>query len=282
MKKKVLSIILFICLCFVNCNVSATSKDVQAKYNQSYNVDLVTKIINNNKVLLEMDDLSIELSSTDSNIKAVLIKANDDANDYANTFTTSSDNYYLVFYKDNQKLKTTNIDIQIKTADKVLNVYNNSGKLLEKTNEKITLTGNDYFIVMTDFIQIEKDNYKIIDVNEKVENLEDVEINSNTTVEVYNSKDIKIRNTEKLGTNYKVVVTNNGIKTVYTIVARGDTTGDARVSLNDVTRLYHHYKGIESMEEVYILAGDVAENDIINLRDVTKLYHFYKKIIPSL
>ena len=48
------------------------------------------------------------------------------------------------------------------------------------------------------------------------------------------------------------------------IVVKGDTTGDANINLNDITRLYHYYKKIEQMDEPFILAGDVANNDIIN------------------
>ena len=42
-----------------------------------------------------MDDLSIELKTTDNNVKVVLIKASGDANEYAKLFTGSINNYYL-------------------------------------------------------------------------------------------------------------------------------------------------------------------------------------------
>ena len=281
MKKRFLIVILFLCLYFINCNVYAVGKDVQAIFKQSYNVELVSDIINNNEISLILDDLSVELSSNENDIKVILIKSSGEANDYAKSFTSNKNNYYLAFYKDNQKTNT-NVNIKIKTKDKVLNVYNNNGKLIEKSNETINLTGNDYFLVMTDLINIENDNYKVVDINTIAENIKDIEINNEITIEVYNSKDVKIENTEKLGTNYKVVLNNGSKKITYTIITMGDTTGDARISLNDVTRLYHHYKGLENMEESYILAGDVANNDIINLNDITKIYHYYKGIITEL
>lgn len=281
MKNKLLIVILFICLYFANCDVYAAGKDVQAVFKQSYNVDLVTDTINDGQISLNMDDLSIEITSSEKNIKVILIKATNEANDYAKTFTSNQNNYYLAFYKDDEKVEP-NVDIIIKTADKVLNVYSNSGKLIEKSNEKISLTGNDYFLVMTDYINSNNENYKIVNINDILDNIEDIEINETTTVEVYNSRDVKIDNTEKLGTNYKVIVTKNGQRTVYTIVTRGDTTGDARITLPDVTRLYHHYKGIENMPEAFTLAGDVATNNIINLNDITKIYHYYKGIITEL
>jgi len=282
MKNKILKVLLFICLFLVNCNVYAESKDVQAIYKQSYNVTLVTKTINNNTVTLEMDDLDIELSSPYNNIKVVLIKTEDEANNYAKTFTKSTSNYYLALYSGEKKIESSNFNIQIKTKNKVLNVYDNNGKLLEKSDEKINLTGNDYFLTISNLIDVEEGKYKVTKIDSLIDDLKDIGLNNNSKVEIYNSKEQKILNSEKLGTNYKIVVDNDGVKSIYTIVVMGDTTGDALITLNDITRLYHYYKGIEKMEESYILAGDVAFNEIINLNDVTKIYHYYKKIIPSL
>jgi len=89
-------------------------------------------------------------------------------------------------------------------------------------------------------------------------------------------------NNKPLGTGYKVLINNAGVIKEYKIVVKGDTTGDAKINLNDITRLYHYYKKIEQMDEPFILAGDVANNGIINLNDITKIYHFYKKIISHL
>ena len=282
MKNNLLIITISIFLYLVSFNVYATGKDVEAIFKQSYNVELVTKVINNEKVTLEIDDLSLELSSSDNNIKVVLIKASENANDYAKTFTNNLKNYYLTFYKNDKKIETSNISIQIKNLYKNLNVYNNHGELIEKTNEIISLTGNDYFISLTDIIDIENSLYKVTDINSTVDKLKDININDETVVDIYNSLDQKIKNTDKLGTNYKVIINNAGLKQIYQIVVIGDTTGDAFISLNDVTRLYHHYKNIKKMDDIYVLAGDVTQNDEISLNDVTKIYHYYKGIIPNL
>lgn len=281
MEKK-LFLIAVLCLCLINWKVNAQSKDIEAKYEISYNVELVSVSLNNNYKFFVIDNYEFEVSTTTNNIEIVVIKASGDANNYAKKFSGSNDNYYLIIYQNGEKINTSNVSIKINSTSKVLNVYKNNGKLLEKSNEKISLTANDYFFVITDTIDIGENNYVVTDNDNRVDNVDDIEISDDSVIEIYNSKDIKVDNTSVLGTNYKVIITTGTEVKKYVIIVKGDTTGDGKINLNDITRLYHYYKGIELMDECYVLAGDVASNQIINLNDVTKLYHYYKNIITSL
>lgn len=273
---------ILLAMIFIMPIVHAENKDIEAKYNIIYNVELITSIFNNETKNLEIDNYEFEISTTMSDVEVIIIKADGNANDYAKRFTDSETNYYLTFYKNDEKISTSNINIKINNKSKVLNIYNNNGKILEKSDDKINLTGNDYFLVITDKLNIEESNYIITTEGKSIENISDLNITDTNNVKVYNSKNIEVSSDVNLGTNYKVVVTEDGKEKTYTIIVKGDTTGDAQINLNDVTRLYHYYKGIEDMEESYILAGDTSKNEIINLNDVTKLYHYYKKIIDSL
>lgn len=281
MEKK-LFLIAVLCLCLINWKVNAQSKDIEAKYETSYNVELVSVHLNNNSKYFVIDNYEFEVSTTTNNIEIVIIRASGDASNYAKKFSGSNDNYYLIIYQNGEKINTSNVSIKINSTSKVLNVYKNNGKLLEKSNEKISLTANDYFFAVTDIIDIGENNYIITDNGNKVDNVDDIKINDDSVIEIYNSKDIKVDNTSVLGTNYKVIITTETEVKKYVIIVKGDTTGDGKINLNDITRLYHYYKGIELMNECYVLAGDVASNQIINLNDVTKLYHYYKNIITSL
>lgn len=281
MEKK-LFLIAILCLCLINCKVNAQSKDIEAKYETSYNVELVSVHLNNNSKYFVIDNYEFEVSTTTNNIEIVIIRASGDASNYAKKFSGSNDNYYLIIYQNGEKINTSNVSIKINSTSKVLNVYKNNGKLLEKSNEKISLTANDYFFVITDTIDIGENNYVVTDNGNRVDNVDDIEISDDSVIEIYNSKDIKVDNTSVLGTNYKVIITTGTEVKKYVIIVKGDTTGDGKINLNDITRLYHYYKGIELMDECYVLAGDVASNQIINLNDVTKLYHYYKNIITSL
>ena len=137
-------------------------------------------------------------------------------------------------------------------------------------------------MTISNIIDIEDNNYKIIDVNSTIEDLKDIEINSNSNIQIYNYKNISIEKTQQLGTGYRVIVNNLGNISEYKIIVKGDITGDAKINLNDITRLYHYYKKIEQMDNIFVLAGDVANNNVINLNDITKIYHYYKGIIQSL
>ena len=273
-------IFMFFIWSFMYVNVSAETHDVQAKYEKSYNVDLVTTNISNETKVINIDNYSLEFSTKLKDIDIVIIKAENDANNYIKQYTQSSINYYLGFFKNDNKISNSDITIKIKNNNKVLNIYDNKGYILNTSNESINLNNNDYFITITDKLDDNKDEYKIVDLNTLANNLESVE--NNTAITVYNYKNILIDNNKPLGTGYKVILNNGGVIDTYKIVVKGDITGDSKINLNDITRLYHYYKKIEEMDTPFILAGDVASNNIINLNDITKIYHYYKKIISSL
>lgn len=276
--KKILFVVLIL---IVMCNtVYSESHDVQAKYDKNYNVELNTITLNNNTKTLTINDYSFEFSTELNDIEIVVIKVENEANDYVKTFTKNDNNYYLGFFKDNKKISTSDIKIKIKNNDKVLNIYDNSGKIIDSSNQKISLNGNNYFMSINEKIEHEEE-YKIVDINSIAKELEELEDN-NYEISLYNSKNNLVNNDSPLGTGYKVIANKLGEEKEFKIVVKGDTTGDAKINLNDITRLYHYYKKIENMDEPFVLAGDVANNDIINLNDITKIYHYYKKIIPNL
>lgn len=281
MKKNII-LILVLCLYLFNCYVLAESKDIEAKFDTSYNVNLVKVNLNNNSKLVFVDGYELEISTSMEDVEIIIIKNDDEAKKYVEGFSSSDENYSLIFYQDGKKVVLSDVNIKINNTSKVLNIYSNNGKLVNKSNEKINLNSNDYFFVISEKIDINEDDYIITDDGNEVDSIDDIDINDDSDIKVYNSNNIEIDNSSILGTNYKVVVTTDGDVVTFVIVVKGDTTGDAKVNLNDITRLYHNYKGIENMDDVFVIAGDVAKNDIINLNDVTKLYHYYKKIIPSL
>lgn len=278
--KKVL-FTLIICLLLTN-NVFAETHDVKAKYEKNYNVDLVTTILDDSTKPINLAEYEIVLSTPLKNIEVVLIKPDEEVNNYIKTITNNISNYYIVFYKDNKKMIDNNINIEFKNLGKKLKIYDSQGNQIEEINNIINLTSNDYYITITNVLAEIRDDYKIIDVNTFAEDLENVEINNNTKIQVFNNKNELLTKQKVLGTGYKVVLNNNDNIEEHHIVVKGDTTGDANINLNDITRLYHYYKLIESMPDAYILAGDVATNDTINLNDITKLYHYHKKIISNL
>ena len=238
--KKILFVVLIL---IVMCNtVYSESYDVQAKYDKNYNVELNTITLNNNTKTLTINDYSFEFSTELNDIEIVVIKVENEANDYVKTFTKNDNNYYLGFFKDNKKISTSDIKIKIKNNDKVLNIYDNSGKIIDSSNQKISLNGNNYFMSINEKIEHEEE-YKIVDINSIAKELEELEDN-NYEIFLYNSKNNLVNNDSPLGTGYKIIANKFGEEKEFKIVVKGDTTGDAKINLNDITRLYHYYKTI--------------------------------------
>lgn len=279
MKKLLFVLLISLALC---TKVSAETHDVKAKYETKHNVNLVKTILNNNSKTLKIDKYEIITSSSLKNVEVVIIKPEEIANEYIKKVTNNIDNYYISFYKDNKKLTNSNVTIEFKLAGKKIKVYDSQSNQIEVTDNKVKLTSNDYYVTLTNTLSEIRDDYKIIDVNTLAEDIEGLEISNNTSIKIYNNKDELIENSKTLGTGYKVIINNNNNIVEHQIVVKGDTTGDSKINLNDITRLYHYYKLIESMSNPYVLAGDVATNDTINLNDITKIYHYHKKFITKL
>lgn len=277
MKKILFSIFIWSFMCI---NVYANNHNVQAKYEKNYNVDLTTINITKGSKILNLDEYTLEFSTELTDIDIVLIKVGKEENNYIQQFTKIDNNYYLGFFKNNKKIDNSDIIIRIKNNNKILNIYDNLGNVINCSNEKIRLNNNNYFINIVDKVENNNIEYKTLNVDSLVNELE--KIDDKSTISIYNYQNDLINNNAPLGTGYTIYINNTGTINQYKIIVKGDTTGDAKINLNDITRLYHYYKKIEKMDEPFVLAGDVANNNIINLNDITKIYHFYKNIISTL
>ena len=163
----------------------------------------------------------------------------------------------------------------------MLNVFNNEGELLYKDDKNISLDKNDYFITVTDKVNLQSEKFLLIDEDTSLEEISNIVVNSGATVEVYNSKNEKININSDLGTDYRVVIKNGDEINEYIIITDGDVTGDAEINFFDVTKLYHYTKGMIDLKETFEIAGDFARDGSIDFIDVTKLYHYTKGITPE-
>jgi len=70
----------------------------------------------------------------------------------------------------------------------------------------------------------------------------------------------------------------------YTLVVKGDVTGDGKIDINDVSKTYNASRGDITMQRYEHEAGNVAgqqEKDV-DINDVSKLYNFFRGEIESL
>ena len=182
------------------------------------------------------------------------------------TFTVTVNEGYN---KDNMKV-LVNGDIVVPDSNMVYTVYN------VRNNVTITITGVDkppYLInndLYTCIIPTSKE-YKEFNKEDLINNLNIIE---NYTIKSFDDEDI---NPVNIGTGMKIISTKS-----YSIVIRGDVTGDGKINQGDVAKLYNHYRGNIKMEGYFLEAAKIRGSDTINQGDVAKLYNYYRGNINSL
>ena len=101
-------------------------------------------------------------------------------------------------------------------------------------------------------------------------------------IKVYKAKTL-LTNNDLVGTGSIVkIYENDEFKEEYTNIILGDVTGNGKVGIGDVTKLYQYFKGKITMDDCYKEAGDVVDKGVIKINDVAKLYQYFKGKISSL
>ncbi len=221
---------------------------------------------------------------------------------------------YIVFnsgiYKDNKTIITNvsnnnNLEIinykSIRYSYIGAKYYKWSHKTEYVNNEGVAWHPGDYgFVQMADYIisylkehnystlieKITSNNYTItngtIYVRPSTYDYKTTDLASNITYngdyEIYNSKDEKVSPGSSVGTGYKVKTKNY----TYKIIVLGDVTGDGKISLGDISKLYNHYRGKIELKDEMLEAGKVNRKSNVSLGDLSKLYNFYKGKLSSL
>lgn len=83
-------------------------------------------------------------------------------------------------------------------------------------------------------------------------------------------------------TGDKIHVTLDGTETILTVSVLGDVTGDGKIELNDIGKLYRYYQKKLTMNAEAIYAGDINGDGEIEINDVGKLYRYYHGSIDDL
>ena len=104
---------------------------------------------------------------------------------------------------------------------------------------------------------------------------------------IYNIKVYNAKNEEKkdqlLATSDKIqILLDDIIVSEYVVVIKGDITGDGKINVADVGKLYQYLKKKITMEESFVKAGNIIEDNEIRITDVGKLYQFIKGKIDNL
>lgn len=120
------------------------------------------------------------------------------------------------------------------------------------------------------------DNYQIdIPVNTNINNL-NLGISNIYNIKVYNSNYIE-KTSGLIGTNDKIKIYLNNISVCeYTVFVSGDTNGDGKISVSDISKMYRYLKKKITFDEIFVKAGNVNGDNHISVSDIAKLYKVLK------
>ena len=94
-----------------------------------------------------------------------------------------------------------------------------------------------------------------------------------STLEIFDQQGNSI-NSGSIGTGMTMKVTSGGVTKNYTLVVKGDTTGDGNVGSNDALQIRRHVVGLTSLGEAYRLAGDVDGSASLSSLDALKIRRY--------
>jgi len=167
----------------------------------------------------------------------------------------------------------------LKFGNNTFNIIVVSENGLKKTY-KVTIKRIENIIFSED-ITVDKENKKLQLTVNKGESLSvDSILNKiETTADIVitNNKGENISGTDKIGTgsNIKIQMANEEIN--YQLIVLGDVSGDGKVTVADVAKLFQYLRKKITMDDIYVTSGDVAVGNGITVNDVSKLYQYIQK-----
>lgn len=90
-------------------------------------------------------------------------------------------------------------------------------------------------------------------------------------VVIKNSKGTEMKDSDILGTNFKVTVSTLLESKTLTFVVRGDTSGDGKVTILDLLQVRKHINGDNTLNNARFLAGDTSGDNKITILDLLQV-----------
>lgn len=233
----------------------------------------------------EMSDISlgIKIASNDANLSSLTVTG------ASFTFNPNTTSYNLnVDAQQVTIIATTssNLASVTGTGSKTLNYGINEFDVVvtaeDGTTKKYTLSimRPDKLVFAAGVLE-EEDYLTFVMKDTNVTNML-TKIDTSGTITVKNSDGIVASASALVGTGFNVnIVLNSGTRN-YDVVVLGDTTGDGKITVSDVSRLFQVYRGTNSMGDIYKKAGDVVADSQLRLPDVSKLFQYVRGSLDSL
>ena len=156
---------------------------------------------------------------------------------------------------------------EIKAKSKNENIQSKCMLTVKEINQDITLE-------IDESLKVDGDEISKIDVTKNTVNDIKTLISTNLTMEFYNSKGELLSNTDKIGTDSKLILKDSDENEVYkyTFIIYGDVNGDGLIDSLDVLVLQKHILETKLITGVFLKAGNISKNgQLPNSLDVLKI-----------
>ena len=292
----------------VSINFESSEYDLTKDYIYIGNKELDESKFNLINCTLQVDNDTLNIKYDNDVLKSYkLVKI------YSNTYDLNKNYIYVgngIFDKNllsviNGTVNVLNDKIEIKYNSDVLKEF----KLLKYSSNKYDLTKEYIYLGINNF---DKNNISLVNLSLNIDDNYNLNIKygddvmktyklvsvssskydlSKDNIKVTKSdgldfKDIKVTNGTKEYLDNKLYIKyNDDILKVYTIStrAKGDITGDDKITIADVSLLYRHVRKTKVIEDSKTLeVSDLTGDDKITIADVAKLYRYVRGKITEL
>ena len=292
----------------VSINFESSEYDLSKDYIYIGNKELDKSKFNLTNCTLQVDNSTLNIKYDNDVLKSYkLVKI------YSNTYDLNKNYIYVgngIFDKNllsvvNGTVNVLNDKIEIKYNNDVLKEF----KLLKYSSNKYDLTKEYIYLGINNF---DKNNISLVNLSLNVDDNYNLNIkNGDDVMKTYklvsvssskydlskdnirvtksdglDFKDIKVTNGTKEYLNDKLYIKyNDDILKVYTIStrAKGDITGDDKITIADVSLLYRHVRKTKVITDSETLEiSDLTGDGKITIADVAKLYRYVRGKITEL
>ena len=292
----------------VSINFESSEYDLSKDYIYIGNKELDKSKFNLTNCTLQVDNSTLNIKYDNDVLKSYkLVKI------YSNTYDLNKNYIYVgngIFDKNllsviNGTVNVLNDKIEIKYNNDVLKEF----KLLKYSSNKYDLTKEYIYLGINNF---DKNNISLVNLSLNIDDNYNLNIkNGDDVMKTYklvsvssskydlskdnirvtksdglDFKDIKVTNGTKEYLNDKLYIKyNDDILKVYTIStrAKGDITGDDKITIADVSLLYRHVRKTKVITDSETLEiSDLTGDGKITIADVAKLYRYVRGKITEL
>lgn len=176
-----------------------------------------------------------------------------------------ANNPNIIYKSDNENIATINesgIITAVKEGETIISAISEENELIKSTCKLIVVRKMEDSEIHFDS-SLTLDSLEISGIKYDENTVADIKqkITTDLELEIVNSQNQVLSDTDIVGTGSKILVKENGnILRVYNIIIYGDVNGDGKINSVDLLVLQRHILEIEEMNGVYKKAGNVRKD----------------------